>query len=180
MPLRAPIRHNGAGSPVISPHEAHRRLVADVQELGRQLRALDGRGPWSTGERIAGALLADEVAWLPDGYTLAAAIDRLGPTWLAAVLEAGTGNVRQIGVRTAGADGAREDLVDIIIAIARAMTANDGCGPWSTGERIAGALLAGVPAWLPDYTVVEAIDRIQGDWLAAVIEADRLGWQDGA
>lgn len=174
---RNPIRRNGEGrGPPIDPTARHIQLVAEITDLGRVMRSSDGRGGWSTGERIAGALLCDEITWLPDGYTLAAAIDRLGPAWLPALLEAGTGNL-QFGYLNP-AERAGEDLIEKVAAIADSLSRDNGGGPWSTGERCAGALLAGVPAWLPSgFTLVEAIERIRGNWLTAVVEADRRGWQ---
>jgi hypothetical protein len=48
-----------------------------------------GRDAWSaqsTGEKVAVALVLNRPDWLADmGYTLAEAIDRTGPTWLAFV-----------------------------------------------------------------------------------------------
>ena len=42
-------------------------------------------GPWSTGEKLAVALALDRADWLKAmGYTMLEAIERVGPTWVAA------------------------------------------------------------------------------------------------
>lgn len=65
---------------------------------------------------------------------------------------------------------------DRIISVANAMLSSDGAdmGGASTGERIAGALLAGHPEW-GGYTdasghtdVIAMIDRLGADWLDLV------------
>ncbi len=88
VPILGQIHRNDEGTTPSSSDEAHRRLVTIVGDIGRQMQAQGGRGPWSTGERIAGALLADEIMWLPAGDTVAASIDRLGPAWLTALVAA--------------------------------------------------------------------------------------------
>lgn len=177
--MTIPDRQAGTGMQQVEPDEHHARLVAEITEIGRLMRASDGRGGWSTGERIAGALICDEILWLPDGYTIPAAVDRLGHRWRTALIEAATGNP---AISPSDIDDSpRADLVDRIRGIASSLVADNGRGSWSTGERIAGALLAGVPAWLPSgYSIVEAIARLSGNWLGALIEADRLGWRDSA
>lgn len=48
-----------------------------------------GFGVLSTGEKLAAALVLNRADWLADvDYTLAEAIDRVGPTWLALIPEA--------------------------------------------------------------------------------------------
>lgn len=65
---------------------------------------------------------------------------------------------------------------DRIISVANAMLRSDGAdaGGASTGERIAGALLAGHPEW-GGYTddhgrtdVIAMIDRLGAEWLGLV------------
>lgn len=75
-----------------------------------------------------------------------------------------------------------DDRIDKIISVAQAMLASDGrdkAGA-STGEQIAGALLAGRTEWAgytdaSGYTDVPAmIDRLGLDWLDLVREAQGL------
>lgn len=153
---------------------AHTRMVRRIAEIRDAMQASDGRGRWALRERIAGALLADEVAWLPDDCTLAEAIGRLDDTWLSALLDTGLGHIRQPVVRDDGA--AREDLVARVMQVASAMLAADGDGdrPWRAVDRCAAALYCGIPALLPPgHDIVSAMECLQGDWLAAIVEADR-------
>lgn len=46
-----------------------------------------GIGVLSMGERIAVALVLNEPALLPTGWTILDAVERLGPQWLVAALE---------------------------------------------------------------------------------------------
>ncbi len=45
---------------------------------------------------------------------------------------------------------ATPQLISELRSIAATMAANDGAGPWSTGERIAGAFSNGRMDWLPE------------------------------
>ncbi|AOH87140.1 hypothetical protein AWL63_23495 (plasmid) [Sphingomonas panacis] len=68
-------------------------------------------------------------------------------------------------------------LVETVIRIAQTMASNEGDGPFSTGEFIAGALLNGRMDWLPESYrhPLDAIDRLGPTWLQAVEQAHRLG-----
>jgi len=59
-----------------------KQLLAKARDAKR-----GGRDAWamqSTGEKVAVALVLNEPAWLADmGFTLAEAIDRMSPAWLA-------------------------------------------------------------------------------------------------
>lgn len=75
-----------------------------------------------------------------------------------------------------------DDRIEKIIHVANALLASDGrdkAGA-STGEQIAGALLAGRPEWAgftdtSGYTDVPAmIDRLGEDWLNLVREAQDM------
>jgi len=59
--------------------------------------------------------------------------------------------------------------------------ANGGFGVLSAGEKLAAALVLNRPGWLRDmgYTMAEAIDRVDRDWLAAIPEASRILGEEG-
>ena len=69
---------------------------------------------------------------------------------------------------------------DRIISLARmAEKSPDSVGVLSTGERCAVGLLCNRADFLPgNYTFLEAVARLEGDWLAACIEVDRQGWRE--
>lgn len=151
---------------------AHTRLVRRIADIRDEMKASDGRGRWAMRERIAGALLADEVSWLPVDCTVVEAIGRLDDAWLSALLDAGLGHIRQPMPRDR--DAAREDLVLRVTQVASAMLTAEGDGPWRAIDRCAGALLCGIPALLPPgHDIVSAIECLQGAWLTALIEADQ-------
>jgi len=59
----------------------------------------------------------------------------------------------------------------------KSRAARDGhFGVLSTGEKLAAALVLNQPEWLVkmDYTLAEAIERVGGEWLAAIPEASRI------
>lgn len=60
-------------------------ILQQIIEKSRDARD-NGYGVLSTGERIAAALVLNRADWLAEmGYSMALAIDRLGPEWLACV-----------------------------------------------------------------------------------------------
>ena len=50
-----------------------------------------------------------------------------------------------------------------------------GCGVQSTGEKLASALVLNRPDWIAEmnYTLAEAIDRLEPEWLALIPTAER-------
>lgn len=63
---------------------AYAHLLAKARDAKRG--GVESWRAMSTGEKLAVALVLDEAAWIHDaGYTLAEAIDRLEPDWLAAL-----------------------------------------------------------------------------------------------
>lgn len=66
------------------------------------------------------------------------------------------------------------EVVDQIVKLAT-FASKQGYGVLSTGEKLAVALVLNRPDWLAemDYTLAEAIDRVGGEWLAAIPAAAR-------
>lgn len=66
-----------------------------------------------------------------------------------------------------------------VVELARACYSNRPlAGALSTGERCAVGLLLNDPTCLPiGYTFIDAVDRLEGDWLAACVQANRDGWR---
>ena len=54
--------------------------IEKIIEVAKQLQR-SGRSPASTGERIAAAFVLDRQDYLPEGYELIEAWDRLGEDW---------------------------------------------------------------------------------------------------
>ncbi|MFC0155089.1 hypothetical protein ACFFJ4_16140 [Xanthomonas dyei] len=62
------------------------------------------------------------------------------------------------------------------IEVARAAARMGGPGPLSTGEALTAALVLNRADWLAkmDYTIAEALDRIDSDTLQHLQEAERV------
>lgn len=62
------------------------------------------------------------------------------------------------------------ELIDQIRWVADDMARKDGSGPWSTGERIAGAFLNGRMDWLPGSCPhpLDALMRLGDEWRSAI------------
>ncbi len=67
-----------------------------------------------------------------------------------------------------------DDTLQHILRIAR-HARSEGYGVLSTGERLGAALALNRADWLAsmDYTMAEAIDRLDGPWLARIPQAAR-------
>ncbi|CAE6737875.1 hypothetical protein QSH39_015980 [Xanthomonas arboricola pv. corylina] len=65
--------------------------------------------------------------------------------------------------------------LDRVIAVSRAAQRNDGPGPLSTGEALTAALVLNRHDWLADmdYTIAQALDRIDEDTIAHLRQAER-------
>ncbi|WP_197035003.1 hypothetical protein [Herbaspirillum sp. RV1423] len=63
-----------------------------------------------------------------------------------------------------------------LVGKARHAAAIDGPGPLSKGEALAAALILNRPDWLADmgYTIAEAIDRLEEDWVRLIPQAARI------
>jgi len=71
--------------------------------------------------------------------------------------------------------------LDDIIRMARTAEKHpDSVGVLSTGEHCAVALVTDRKEFLPRgyTTMLDAVDRLQGDWLDACIQANRAGWRE--
>ena len=70
--------------------------------------------------------------------------------------------------------------LDTIIKMARAVQNRPAyAGVLSTGEKCAMGLLHNNADYLPaGYTFLDAVDRLEGEWLAAVLKANRQGWRE--
>ena len=69
--------------------------------VAKSLSALkwDGPGPLSKGEALTAALVLNKPEWLSDmGYTIAEAISRVGPEWIALVPQAAKEVTRRISL----------------------------------------------------------------------------------
>ncbi|MCC4613290.1 hypothetical protein LL963_14505 [Xanthomonas campestris pv. esculenti] len=62
------------------------------------------------------------------------------------------------------------------IEVARAAARIEGPGPLSTGEALTAALVLNRADWLAemDYTIAEALDRIDSDTVRQLREAERV------
>ena len=69
----------------------------------------------------------------------------------------------------------REDTLAHLLRVAR-FARTEGYGVLSSGEKIGAALALDRADWLKelDYTLGEAIGRLEGDWLACIPEAARI------
>ncbi|QWN09880.1 hypothetical protein [Xanthomonas citri] len=67
------------------------------------------------------------------------------------------------------------------IEVARAAARMGGPGPLSTGEALTAALVLNRADWLAemDYTIAEALDRIDSDTLQHLRDAERALRQEG-
>lgn len=68
--------------------------------------------------------------------------------------------------------------VDVVLAIERRALedqADNELGPWSTGEKLAVCLVLDRYDWLQamGYSMLEAVDRLGEDWLAAAQQVRR-------
>ncbi|QGJ67835.1 hypothetical protein FDU21_16760 [Xanthomonas oryzae pv. oryzae] len=65
--------------------------------------------------------------------------------------------------------------LDRVIAVSRAAQAYDDPGPLSTGEALTAALVLNRHDWLADmdYTIAQALDRIDEDSIAHLRQAER-------
>lgn len=71
-------------------------------------------------------------------------------------------------------------LLNRVIHLAQAVAIDpDNIGTMSTGEAVAAALLNGDLELLPSrlHHPLDAIERLGDEWLAAVLEAHRIGWR---
>ena len=61
------------------------------------------------------------------------------------------------------------ERVERLEMMAKADQHSDVMGPWSSGERLAVALVLNRHDWLEamEYTMLEAVARLDPDWLAA-------------
>ncbi len=61
------------------------------------------------------------------------------------------------------------ERVERLEMMAKADQHSDAIGPWSSGERLAVALVLNRHDWLEDmeYTILEAVARLEPEWLAA-------------
>lgn len=66
----------------------HDHVLQQITDKSRDAKH-GGFGVLSTGEKLAAALVLNRADWLEKmGYSMAEAIDRLGPEWLAKIPEA--------------------------------------------------------------------------------------------
>jgi hypothetical protein len=67
------------------------------------------------------------------------------------------------------------DTLAHILRVAR-FARQEGFGVLSTGERLGAALALNRADWLRemDYTLAEAVGRLDGDWLSCISEAARI------
>jgi hypothetical protein len=67
-----------------------------------------------------------------------------------------------------------------VIELARLADAKpEAVGPLSTGEHCAVALLCNRPEFLPrGYSMLDAVDRLEGDWIVCCLQANRDGWRE--
>ncbi|AKO20636.1 hypothetical protein [Xanthomonas oryzae] len=65
--------------------------------------------------------------------------------------------------------------LDRVIAVSRAAQRYGGPGPLSTGEALTAALVLNRHDWLADmdYTIAQALDRIEEDSIAHLRQAER-------
>lgn len=63
-----------------------------------------------------------------------------------------------------------------VVRVSRYAKKNGGTGPLSTGESLTAALVLNRADWLKemDYTIAEALDRIDPDTIQRLREAERL------
>jgi hypothetical protein len=79
---------------VVVGTEYSKQQVAEFNQLLQKAKEVHHNGqdawyPMSTGERLAVALVLNEPIWIFEmGYTLAEAIDRVGPEWCAMLVRA--------------------------------------------------------------------------------------------
>jgi hypothetical protein len=74
----------------------------------------------------------------------------------------------------------QSDTYRRVVELARNAERNpDGVGVLSTGEHCAVALLCNRPDFLPaGYSMLDAVDRLEGDWIIACLQANRDGWRE--
>lgn len=68
-----------------------------------------------------------------------------------------------------------DPTLEHILRVAR-FARKEGYGVLSTGEKLGAALALNRADWLKemDYTIGEAIDRLEGPWLAGIPKASRI------
>lgn len=60
-------------------------IAAQLERMATEAHAMDALGPWSTGEKLAVALVLHRVDWLDAmEYSMLEAVDRIGYDWLQA------------------------------------------------------------------------------------------------